>query len=274
MSFFFCFFFGVCAPCFFVCDFSSLVYVWLLFFAFGSVWFLILVVVLFLTMVNETKVNIHCMSRQQIGSPGADSPESETPGDLQPSMTNKFLAIEGSKKSSRTSEKSATPKNHAKMTHMRHLRVPQRAPREIRRLLRLPLHKRVEQKKKRHLPEPLLPRSIKKKPVTPRVAPRNLRLQVIHAAVCAMRTARTPQLRFVPHQQHHPIVRTAISATINGVSGPLPVVGQQLLPVRTMRRVNPHPDVVTVNPQVPLRGWWARLLEGTLTTMISSSKRC
>ena len=32
--------------------------------------------------------------------------------------------------------------------------------------------------------------------------PRSLRLQMVHAAVCAIRTARTPQSRFVPHQSH------------------------------------------------------------------------
>ena len=44
-----------------------------------------------------------------------------------------------------------------------------------------------------HSPEPPLPQSNKKKPVAPPCrSPRNLRLQVIHAAVCEMRTATTP----------------------------------------------------------------------------------
>ena len=37
---------------------------------------------------------------------------------------------------------------------------------------------------------------------TPRRCPRSLLLQVVHAAVCAIRTQRTPQSRFVPHQSH------------------------------------------------------------------------
>ena len=40
------------------------------------------VVVVFLTMVNETRVFIHCMSRLLIGTvPRAESPESKTPSD-------------------------------------------------------------------------------------------------------------------------------------------------------------------------------------------------
>ena len=129
-----------------------------------------------------------------------------------------------------------------------HLRQEPQITQEFQRLLPLPLSNRVERKRhsqahhvgtrkritfatqqpKGSQSHPCRRRGWREKPAlarttlgskqqeeasrTPCRFQRSLHLQVIHAAVCAIRTARTPRLRFVSHQKLHPKVRAAVGA--------------------------------------------------------------
>ena len=148
----------------------------------------------------------------------AESPASKTPGDSGTPEHPTSHSCESSRapqqicpREKSLPESDGTPKLSCRPC-LSHVRQEPQITQEFQRLLSLPPSKRVDQKEDgthNHHVRHSATRGSQSRPMS---QPRSLHLQVIHAPVCAMRTARGPRLRFVPHRKLRPTVRAAVSA--------------------------------------------------------------
>ena len=137
----------------------------------------------------------------------AESPASKTPGDSGTLEHPTIHSCESSRAPQQICprEKSLPESDGTTKLSCRpclsHVRQEPQITQEFQRLLSFPRSKRVDQERRRHSPSTTFAtQQPEEANLTSCPNHEGLHLQVIHAPVCAMKTARGPRLRFVPHR--------------------------------------------------------------------------